>query len=168
MEEAVKNKSIIDIDMLPNWDSIYCGICLLINDQIILILNFSEELEKFDGYTLLKSKDLGKYRTWELEEYSQLKNDNKDEFINSINIEDFSDLKSALSNLTNELISVFTYDDTESYFVGQIEKINKNSIVLKLINESSEWIESEKFDFDEISYIGFRTTYEIELNNNVL
>ena len=168
MEEAVRNKSIIDIDMLPNWDRIYCGICLSINDKILLMLNFNEELGEFDGFTLLKSKDLGKYRAWEIDEYSELKNDNKDKLIKSIRLEDFTDLKSALSNLSEELISIFTYDDTESYFVGKIEKINEDSIVLKLINESSEWIGSEEFNFDEISYIGFRTAYEQELIKNVV
>jgi len=168
MEEAIKNKSIIDIDMLPNWDAIYCGICLQINDLILLMLNFNKELGKFDGFTLLKSKDLGKYRIWETEEYSQVQNDNREELINSINFEYFSNLKTALSNLKGELISVFTYDSTESYFVGKIEKINQSSIVLKLINESSEWIKSEIFNFDEISYVGFRTAYELEIMNNVL
>lgn len=168
MEEALKNKSIIEIDMLPKWDKIYCGICLLINDQAILMLNFNDESGEFDGYTLLKSDDLSKYRIWELDEYSELKNDNREQFLSIVNIEDYSDLKTAFSNLTDELISIFTYDNTESYFVGKIEEINKNSILLKLINESSEWIETEKFDFDEISYIGFRTGYELELMNKVL
>jgi hypothetical protein len=163
MEEAVKNKAIIDIDMQPNWDSIYCGICLSINDQNILMLNFNEELGAFDGFTLLNTKDLGKYRTWELDEYTELKNDNKDKLLSSIRVEDFKDLKSALSNLTEELISIFTYEDNESFFVGKIEKMNENSFVLKLINEDSEWIGSQEFEFDEISYLGFRTVYEYEL-----
>lgn len=163
MEEAIKNKSIIDLDMAPNWDNMYCGICLQMNDEVLLMLNFNEEFGEFDGFTLLKSEDLGQFRAWESEEYSSLINDNKDEFINSISTEDYSDFKTALSNLSNELISIFTYDDTETYYVGKIEKINKDSIVMKLMNERSEWIDSEKFDLDEISYVGFRTAYEVEL-----
>lgn len=168
MKEAIENRLIIQIDMLPNWDSIYCGICLLSNDQVILMLNFNHELGEFDGFSILKNKDLSKYRFWDSEDYAQLKNDNSAKFIHSIAIEDFSDIKSALSNLTNELISIFTYVDTESYYVGQIEKINKNSIDLKLLDENAEWLETEKFDFDEISYIGFRTNYEFELIDNVV
>ncbi len=40
---------------------------------------------------------------------------------------------------------------------------------LKLLNEDSEWIGNEKVKIEEITYIGFRTSYEKELlNKNVL
>ena len=165
MLEAIQKKLIIDIDMFPNWNHIYCGICLLMNDEIIVMLNFNEDVGSFDGYTILKNKDLSKFRYWESQEYAQLKNDNKEELINAINTEHYSNLITALSHLSHELISIFTYDNTESYFVGQIEKINPKSVQLKLINEGSEWIVSKKIKLDKISYIGFRTSYEFGIMN---
>lgn len=168
MKDIIKQKLLIDIDTAPNWKKVYSGICLLVNSEIILLLNFNDETSEFDGYSILKNKDFKKYRVWEKEDYTKLKNDNSTELIKEIEIEDFSDLLSSLRNLMTELIAIFTYDDEESYYVGKILSINDSMIELKLIDEDSKWVDTEIINLEEISYVGFRTSYETELIKNVL
>ena len=39
---------------------------------------------------------------------------------------------------------------------------------LKLLNEDAEWIDNKKIKIKEITYIGFRTSYEKQLLNKTL
>ena len=168
MKDIIKQKLIIDIDTAPNWDKVYSGICLVATSEIIILLNFNDETAEFDGFSILKNKDFEKYRVWEKEDYAELKNDNSTEQLKNIEIGNFSDLKSSLKNLMSELIAVYTYDDEDSYFVGKIVSINDSSIELKLIDKKSKWTDNELIEFEDISYVGFRTSYESELIKNVL
>lgn len=168
MKDIIKQKLVIDIDTAPNWDKVYSGICLVANSEIVLLLNFNDGTAEFDGFTIVKNKDFEKYRVWEKEDYAELKNDNSAELLKSINIDNFSDLKSSLKHLMSELIAIYTYDDEDSYFVGKISSINDSSIELKLIDKDSKWTEKEKIKIEEISYVGFRTSYETKLIKNVL
>jgi hypothetical protein len=168
LEEIIKQKLIIDIDTAPNWDKVYSGICLALNQEIILLLNYNDDTFEFDGFSILKVKDFEKYRVWEKEDYKELKNDNSKEQIKDLNLEMFTDLKTSLTNLKPELIAIYTYDDENSYFVGKIENFEGEMIDLKLISENSEWLDNRKIDLNEISYIGFRTSYEKELIKNVV
>lgn len=168
MKDIIKQKLVIDIDTAPNWDKVYSGICLVANSEIVLLLNFNEETAEFDGFTIVKNKDFEKYRVWEKEDYAELKNDNSTELLKGINIENFSDLKSSLKHLISELIAIYTYDDEDSYLVGKILSINDSSIELKLIDKDSKWTGKEKIKIEEISYVGFRTSYETKLIKNVL
>ena len=168
MEEIIKQKLIIDIDTAPNWDKVYSGICLALNQEIILLLNYNDDSFEFDGFSILKVKDFEKYRIWEKEEYKELKNDNSKEEIINLNLEKFIDLKTSLTNLKSELIAIYTYDDENSYFVGKIENLDDKIVELKLISQDSEWLDNRKIDLKNISYIGFRTSYEKELIKNVV
>jgi len=168
LEEIIKQKLIIDIDTAPNWDKVYSGICLALNQEIILLLNYNDDSFEFDGFSILKVKDFEKYRIWEKEEYKELKNDNSKEEIINLNLEKFIDLKTSLTNLKSELIAIYTYDDENSYFVGKIENLDDKIVELKLISQDSEWLDNRKIDLKNISYIGFRTSYEKELIKNVV
>lgn len=163
MEDIIKQKLVIDIDTAPNWDKVYSGICLVANSEIIMLLNFNDETGEYDGFSILKNKDFKKYRIWEKEDYTELKNDNSKEQLKNLNIQDFTDLKSSFRSLISELIAVYTYADQESYFVGKVLSINNRWIELKLIDKESKWIDNKKIELDKISYVGFRTSYEIEL-----
>ncbi len=61
--------------------------------------------------------------------------------------------------------NIFKEYDDDSYFVGRIENLSENKVELKLLNEDAEWIGNEKIKIEEITYIGFRTSYEKELLN---
>lgn len=60
--------------------------CLVANSEIIMLLNFDEDNGGFNGYTIVKNNDVEKYRTWEEDEYSELKNDNSKNLIANIDV----------------------------------------------------------------------------------
>jgi len=168
LRKIIQDKLIIDIVADSNKNTVYSGICLVANNEILLFLNFNEETGEFDGFTILKNKDFEAYRIWESEDYAYLINDNSEEELREINPKNFKDLKTSFHCLKNELIAVFTYHDPESYYVGRITSINENTIELEKLNRDSIWVGKELIAYKEISCIGFRTKYERKLNKNII
>jgi hypothetical protein len=168
MEEIAEQRLIIDIDLAPNVDDVYTGKCLVANSEIVMLLNFDEENGKFDGYTIVKNSDVEKYRTWEEKDYAELKNDNSENLIANINLNDFTDLVNSLKSLVSEIVSIFTYDDEDSFLVGKILWTTNDLVELHLIDEDSNWSENEIIKLSDISYFGFGTEYEREIKKNVV
>ncbi|MFQ6599187.1 hypothetical protein [Flavobacterium sp. C3NV] len=168
MEEIAEQRLIIDIDLAPNVDAVYTGKCIVANSEIVMLLNFDEENEKFDGYTIVKNSDVEKYRTWQAEDYTELKNDNSESLLANINLKDFKDLEKSLKSLVSEIVSIFTYDNEDSFFVGKILWVTNDSVELHLIDEDSNWSENEIIKLNDISYLGFETEYEREIKKNMV
>ena len=168
MDEIILKRLIIDIYTEPIIDKVYSGICLVANTDILMFLNYDEDNDEFDGFTIIKNKDFKAYQVWEKNEYKTIKNNNSQKLIESINVSNFSNIKQALINLSSELIAIYTYENKNSYYVGQINSINENIVELRLINENSEWINNRKFNIEEVSYIGFRTSYERQLKEKIV
>ena len=168
MEEIAEKRLIIDIDLAPNVDDVYTGKCLVANSEIVMLLNFDEENGKFDGFTIVKNSDVEKYRTWEEKDYAELKNDNSEILLANINLNDFTDLVNSLKSLVSEIVSIFTYDDEDSFLVGKILWTTNDLVELHLIDEDSNWSENEIIKLSDISYFGFGTEYEREIKKNVV
>ena len=170
MENEIKNRIPIHIDLAPNRDEVYSGICLKSNDEIFILICFNEKTKEFDGFAIIRSYEIEQYREWDKEELAEIENNNYSDFVDKLPIEEMNNMFDCLSQLKSEkLIAIFNEDDDDSYFVGQIKNLSENELELKLLNKDAEWIENEKFEIKEITYIGFRTSYENELlNKNVL
>ncbi|WP_124981283.1 hypothetical protein [Nonlabens xiamenensis] len=170
MKETIKSRIPIHVDLAPNIDEVYSGICLKSNENIFLFVCFNEETKEFDGYAIIRNFVIEKYREWDEEELNEIKNNNISEFIGKLPLEKMNNMFECLTVLKNEeLIAIFTENDNDSYFVGQIKSLTKNEAELKLMSEDAEWIGNEKIKIAEITYIGFRTSIEKELlNKNVL
>jgi len=168
MEQIAEQRLIIDIELAPNVDGVYTGKCLVANSEIVMLLNFDEENGKFDGYTIVKNSDVEKYRTWEQKDYAELKNDNSEILLANINLNDFTDLEKSLKSLVSEIVSIFTYDDEDSFLVGKILWATNDSVELHLIDEDSNWSDNEIIKLSDISYLGFDTDYEREIKKNVV
>jgi hypothetical protein len=166
MQEAIKNRIPIHVDLQPNRNELYSGICLKSNDKIFVFICFNDETKEFDGYAIIRNYEIDKYREWDEEELSEIKNNNYAEFIGKLQLEKMNNMFESLSELKNEkLIAIFKESDDDSYFVGRIENLSENKVELKLLNEDAKWIGNEKIKIEEITYIGFRTSYEKELLN---
>jgi hypothetical protein len=168
LEELAKQKLVIDIDLAPNVDNVYSGMCLVANSEIIMLLNFDEDNGEFDGFTIVKNSDVEKYRSWEDEDYLELKNDNSKNLISRIDLKNFQDLETSLKSLISEFVAIFTYDDEDDFFVGKVLSVKDDSVELHLVDEDSKWSEFETVKFSDISYLGFDTEYEREIKKNAL
>jgi hypothetical protein len=133
-----------------------------------MLLNFDEENGKIDGYTIVKNSDVEKYRIWQDKDYAEVKNDNSESLIAKINLNDFTDLEESLNSLVSEIVSIFAYNDEDSFLVGKILWVKNDSVELQLIDEDSNWSENVLIKLSDISYLGFETEYEREINKNVV
>lgn len=167
MEEIAEEKLIIDIDLAPKVDNVYTGKCLVANSEIVLLLNFNEENGAFDGFTIVKSSDVEKYRIWEENDYLELRKDNSESLIANIAVNKFVDLESSLKALISEFVAIFTYEDENEFFVGKVLSVNNDLVELHLIDENSEWSEVQKIQLSDISYLGFDTEYERGIKKNM-
>ena len=146
----------------------YTGICVAQNDEILMLLNFNEESSIFDGFTIFRDADVDLYREWDDADLALIKQDNSKEQLSEINLTGFKSFDSALQELDSKLISVFTTDDFDSYYVGALIEINENIISLKLMSENGDWLDTIELEVDTIWYIGFDTIYEKELEKSAL
>ena len=164
MENEIKNEIPIHVDLSPNRDVLYSGICLKSNDEIFVFICFNEETKEFDGFAVIRNYEIDKYREWDDEELNEIKNHNSSEFIDKLPLDKMNNMFECLSELKNgKLIAIFNETDDDSYFVGKIKNLSETEVELKLLNEDAKWIGSEKIKISEITYIGFDTNYEKEL-----
>lgn len=128
-----------------------------------MLLSLDEENGEFDGFTIIPNKDVEKYRIWEEEDYSELKNDNSESLISTIDLNNFTDLKTSLKSLTSEFVSIFTYEDEDTFFVGEVLSVNNDSLELHLVSQDGKWLDNLTITLSDISYLGFYTSYEREI-----
>ena len=164
MEKAIKNRIPIHVDLQPNRDEVYSGICLKDNKEVFIFICFNEDTKEFDGYAILHSNEIERYRYWDKEELDEIINDNHSNFIDKLPLDKMNSFFECLDSLREkELIAIFTADDNDSYYVGKIENLTDTDLKFKLISESSEWLDSKDIKIKDITYIGFDTSYETEL-----
>lgn len=160
MEDLAKERFIIDVDLASNVDAVYTGMCLIANSEIIMLLNFDEAKGEFDGFTIVKNNDVEKYRTWNPDDYLELKNDNSKDLIAKIDLNNFLDIESSLKSLTSELVTLFTYADEDSFYLAKILSVKNDCVELHLVDQDSNWNDIKVIKFSDINYIGFDTQYE--------
>ena len=164
MQEIIKSRIPVHVDLAPNRDEIYSGICLKSNENIFVFVCFNEETKEFDGCAIIRNFEIEKYREWDEQELSEIKNNNISEFIGKLPLYRMNNMSECLLELEKEkLITVFTEIDNNSHFVGQIKSLSMKYIELKLVDKYGEWIGNQKLKIDKITYIGFRTSIEKEL-----
>ena len=170
MQNEIKNRIPIHVDLSPNRDEVHSGICLKSNNKVFIFIMFNEETKEFDGFSIIRNYEIEKYREWDENELNEIKNNNFSDFIGKLPLEKMDNLYQCLSELKNQkLLSIFNETDDDTYYVGRIENLTENYVELKLLNEDAEWKGNEKINIDEITYIGFGTSYERKLlNKNVL
>ncbi len=167
LQNIIKRKQLIDIDLTPNADEVYSGRCLAANYEIVMLLNFDEENGEFDGFTILRNKDVEKYRIWDEDEYSDLKNDNSSDFLSDIDTNDFQDLAGSLKRLTSEFVAIFIYGEEDDFVVGKVLSVEKDSVELHLVDIDAKWNDIEVIKLEDISYVGFNTEYEREIKEKL-
>ncbi len=167
MENYIKQQAIVDIDTSPNWEILSTGICLLLNKNVVLLLNLNTDNLEFDGYTVLRGWDFEQYRAWDESELKTVKSNNSSELISNINLDHFSNFQTTLENLMGELVAIFLYGDTETYYVGKVVDVSNKELRLLMIDEDSNWLDFETLNLKEVSSIGFGTKYEKGLLENL-
>ncbi len=169
MKKEINNEIPIHVDLAPNRDEVYSGICIKSNDEIFILIWYNEESNKFDGDAIIRDYEIEKYREWDEEELQEIQTNNSADYIDKISLDKMNNMFECLSELKDEeLIAIFDESDDDSYYVGQIKNLTEKEVEMKLLNEDAQWIETKKLSIDKITYIGFGTSYEKELIRKTL
>lgn len=165
MEKAIANSTPIYVDMLPTRDEFFTGVCLKANEEIFLLVTFDDSMGCYDGLTLLKNQEIGNFRYLEEEELAAIEINNWQGFVAGIpvgTINSFVDFYKWIKT-SGKLISLFSEEYNEGFFVGKIQNVLKDSIEVKLIDEMGKWLHTEIISMNSIDSVSFDSHYETEI-----
>jgi len=163
LETAIKCKKCIDVDATILKERYYSGIGISLSESITVLINIYRN--RLDGYTLIKTDDIKKYRIWDEEEVSKLKNLTVlKKYLGQIDLAKFQILEQCLEYLKSHIDLIAVWNNEEkAYYVGKLIRINKKTITLKLLSESAKWQNEKRISIDKILQISFGTSYERRL-----
>jgi hypothetical protein len=165
----MKLNKLIDIDLSPTRDILYSGLCLKENRHVFILVNYDIKTKCFDGFSVFRAKEISKYRNWTRNEISKIKKDNRGDFKSALPIENMNTFYSTLKYLDKGmLISIFTDNLNDEYFVAKIISLTKDAIALKLIDQNGKFIRTKRLKLADINYFSFLTSYEKQLANNTV
>lgn len=143
------------------------GVCILDGRQTFVMVCFNHATKRFDGFAIFRTSEVGAYRYWDKEMLQKVKKNNWKDYLLKINLESMKTFYSGLKNLpSEELVAVFTNKNTEEYYVGKVHSISRDTVTLRLIDESARWINLKKIKIKDIDHFSFGTKYELKLAKN--
>lgn len=168
MKNAIQNKTPIIIELLPNRDVSYIGICLKESYEVFILIGLNEDCQEYDGIIILRSQEIEEYRYLDNEELSKIKNNIHHKFVDMLPLDKMNTFHECLDILKEkELIAIYTADDDESYYVGKIKLLSDDYVIIDLIDEDAKWLESQRIAVKDITYIGFDSSYEKQLIDKI-
>lgn len=165
MENAILKHTPIYVDMLPVRDEFFTGICLKANENIFLIVTFDDSMGCYDGMTVLKNQEIGNFRPLDEEELAAIEVNNWATVSTGVplaTLNSFGDFFKWLKK-SGKLISIFTNQNGDSYYVGKVLDVMNDAVEVKLIDENGKWFKQDVIGFKYIDSISFDTFYEREL-----
>ncbi len=158
IKQLIENKSIIEIDLDPSYETSYVGICLK-DDEVTILVNFNEANLTLDGYSIFRCSDIYMYRECDCQDYLI---EELNTLSSKIDISVFNSFSESLLHASQfGLIAFFENGDLDTYFVGYLNNIKEQLCTFDLIDEKGKNIGSKKIDIDSIVYFSFYTKYEI-------
>lgn len=168
MKNAIQNKTPIIIELLPNRDVSYIGICLKESYEVFILIGLNEDCQEYDGIIILHSQEIEEYRYLDNEELSKIKNNNYHEFVDILPLDKMNTFHECLDILKEkELIAIYTAEDDESYYVGKIKILSNNNVIFELIDEDSKWLKPKSIAIKDITYIGLDSNYDKQLVDKI-
>lgn len=157
-----------DVDMLPNWDAIYSGFLLKQTKSIWIFIGFNWETRLFDGYCVYRDKHVERYRKWDMTDFKDAKRWNQEKYFDVLPLDRMNSLVSTLKVASEfGLIEIYDRDDLETFFVGKLISVNRDTAKFKLVAKSGEWSRTRSFKIPEIDFIAFDTRYVRKLNKKL-
>lgn len=161
MKNAIKNEIPVEIT-ISDGERVYVGICLKETPELLVLVNLDVDMKGYTGVSIILSEDIESFRYIDdVEEIVSLNLDQVGAYRNRLPLNKIEDMKSAIKNLSDEpLMALYTVDDSDSYFVGKVEKTNKSIFEFKTVDPDGNWSEVLEIAYDGVTYIGFDTDYE--------
>lgn len=164
----MKKESFIDIDFAPKRNLIWSGLFLKENRQVFILIDFDLKTKRLNGVSVFRNKDIFRWRNWDRQEKKELKVDNRQEFISKIDLDKMNTFYSCLKQIDkNELVSFFTDHRDDQYEVGQIIKLTRQAVSLRLVSVKGEYSRRKKLKLSDIDYFCYLGKYESKLKKQL-
>jgi len=168
MKNTIKNKTPIVVELRPNRDVTYSGICLKESHEVFILIGLNEDTLEYDGIIIIRSHEIEEYRYLESDESSNITIKDYEEIINSLTLNRMNTFYECLDFLKKkDLIAIYTEDDDESYYIGKIINLSNKSVTIELISKDGKWLKPEEITIKDITYLGFDSSYEKELMKKI-
>jgi hypothetical protein len=162
------HNQLIDLAFSTGSDHIHSGYCIRQSRHIVVLNNFDTRTKRFDGFTVFRVRNISGYRPWTEEQTKSIKKDERQEQIAQIDPDKMNTLYSVLQSLGKEnLVAVFTENETSDYWVARITALTKEAVTLKLVDTDGEWMGTKKVKIDQIDSLSFLTKYEKRLQKKI-
>lgn len=160
----MKENSLVDLDFAPKQDLVYSGKLIKVNRQICVLVEYDERKKRFAGVSIFRTKNISRYRLWSRDERSSIKQNNVLEYTELLELSKMSTLYSSLKHIDqNRLISFFTDNNIEDYWVGRIVNVNRTVVTVRTVDKQGKSYATRKLPIKSIDYIGFLSDYEKRL-----
>lgn len=165
LNDIIIKRKIIDLEVFEGSMFQDC-ICLFCNIDIWIVANFDRVLNKCDGISVFKNKDVDQYSVYKKKYLSRsiILVDAEIEYEWLQHVEEFEEILSSLLH-SKEVVSFFT--NVEDYYVGIINSINQDSITFQIISVDFELMEEKTIEIEKILYISFGTEYEKKIQKKI-
>ncbi len=167
IDEIINNRWLVAFNRKPLDKHVLYGFVVDFNDEFTLIHIFDRDLFILDGYCVFPNKDIKSHAVYDED------NDFLSEVIRAkkitpkplpkITIAGWAEIvRSVSENFLFFVVETERIHKDECY-VGKLEKIKKNSFVLKEIDADAFWMSTTKYKFDDLTIIKFGGEYETTL-----
>jgi hypothetical protein len=163
LSTAIQKNRLMDVNLLTKYDLIYSGVCLKASKKIWVIVNYNHRLKVHDGYTIINNYEIESFSIWK-KKYVILKKNNFNEFSKSFPLKKINTFYSCLKYLSKSTIfSIYTKEDSKSYYVGRVVKLERDNLIMQLVNVDAKWSSQVKILLSNVLLISFHTSYERKL-----
>ena len=166
IEEAIVKKRLIDFNLFEG-EIIYTGICLLATKKIVVIVNFNKRKNCLDGISIFKNENFESFEVWK-KKFTKINSQELDETVANFNIKQLRTYNAWFKKLKGrELVAIFCNNNFKDYYVGQILKVEKDRIKVRLVDIDGKWNRNKVFKIEDINYFSFGTKYEQKLQKMI-
>jgi hypothetical protein len=162
---CIERRLAIEIDLSPTRDVIYSGVCIKQNRHVLILVNYNEETQGFDGYTILRTREVSRYRRWDSNENAKANRDTLHAYLGILPLEKMNTMYTCIREASRMgLIALFTGNDDSSYYEAYLTSIDREIARFRLLRPPKQRSRYLKMQLDDINYVAFDTSYERELN----
>lgn len=162
--ECIRQHRIIDVDLSPIRNVVWTGVCVKDNGNIAVFINLDEDRKRFDGFTVLRSKEITRYRLCGKSECRGVNRRRIADYLGLLKLRKMVDVPSSLrAAATQSPIAFFAGDETHSYWVGNLVSLSKDQARFRLISKKAVLTRYKTIRTENITFFSFGSEYEKRL-----
>lgn len=152
---------LIEVNFEKDSHKVFEGAFIKATAGLYVMLQFDSDRGRFDGIAVFRNKDVIQWRTLLKREEKRIKLDNRQEVMGQYDFASMKTFYSVLQQLSSrELVGVYTDPQWVSFYVGKVLRLDRSSVLLRLVNTKGTWSNSKKLALTDIHHMVLGDSYE--------